>query len=144
MEQINSFACKLQDILKDPVYSSGVEPESIVSMIEDVALVCNGKKKHVRIPKPLRGIAPMVSIRFPSAVGRNGHTTSVPPLKYQKGRRSRRSEARKMSEHPCSNEKTHVGDTSYENKKQGVKKECDGIVREIERAMKQFDIRNSL
>lgn len=133
MEEVDVFAHRLRNVLKDPVYSNGVDPESIIAMIEDMAMVCNGKKKHVRVPRPLEGIAPMLSIRFCTSSRGRGRNSDVLPLSYEKQRRSRRTEARNMSTYdPCSNS---VGEHS-------TAKDCDYIVKEIEKAMKQYSIRS--
>lgn len=134
MDEVDLFAHRLRSILKDPVYSRGVDPESIISMIEDMAMVCNGKKKHIRVPRPLEGIAPMLSIRFSSSTKRHRRDTDVLPLNSAKQHRSRRTEARNMSEYSSS-----VRDTASTH----ANKDCDYIVKEIEKAMKQYSIKVS-
>jgi hypothetical protein len=50
--------------MEDPAYRSGVNSESIVSMLRSISDVLNGKASYIVVPEPIDRIAPTTHISF--------------------------------------------------------------------------------
>lgn len=83
-QEVNLFAHRYRSILKGPVYTHGIDRESEISMIVDIVLIYNEKNKHIKLPRTLEGIVPMLSILFSSSSRVYESREEPSPLSYDK------------------------------------------------------------
>jgi hypothetical protein len=68
MSGISNFVVRFREHMDDPVYESGVDPNSVVDTIEDIRRVYLGLTTFVRLPRPLDGIPPADTMKFDLAI----------------------------------------------------------------------------
>jgi len=104
---------RLRDILSDPVYGSGIDPESVIDMMDDIKSVYFNESKYIRIPKPMDGTAPFETMRFSGSSSIRPEGLSVTSRKVSSNHKSRRALSRSLSvsmdsQIPNRNDKTNI------------------------------------
>lgn len=95
---ITGFILRLRDTLSDPVYQNGINPDTVVDMMEDIKDVYFNGIKYVRLPKPMDGIAPYETIRFATSSSIQPSGLVIPPKISSKNRKTRRAINKSLTE----------------------------------------------
>ncbi|KAI0993341.1 hypothetical protein K3495_g14842 [Podosphaera aphanis] len=76
-KDVVAFLQRLKRILSAPSYSKGVDPNSVIEMLDDLVAVYFDKGKYVRVPKPMNSAASSKSIKFACPVEHPGKTHGI-------------------------------------------------------------------